>query len=89
MNRAPLDENDTLKILDLTWLPREDAFRFQVATLPTPNHTKRSVLSFVARLFDPLGWASPLIITAKIIMQDLWLAKIDWDDTIPSELLEK
>ncbi|XP_071056929.1 uncharacterized protein [Onthophagus taurus] len=34
--------------------------------------TKRKVLSVIARSFDPLGWLSPIIVTAKIFMQNLW-----------------
>ncbi|XP_055903820.1 uncharacterized protein LOC129939726 [Eupeodes corollae] len=37
-------------------------------------------------LFHPLGWISPCIITAKIIMQKLWDLGCDWDDPIPNDL---
>ena len=39
--------------------------------------TKRKVLSDIPRLFDPLGWAAPVTITANIFMQDLWILKCD------------
>lgn len=55
--------------------------------LVNPDHwTKRSVLSMVASLFDPLGWMAPVLIQARILLQDVWLAGLDWDDPIPSEL---
>ncbi|XP_043271176.1 uncharacterized protein [Venturia canescens] len=82
------DDSAVLKVLGITWLPKEDAFSFQFGEIPPTRSTKRSVLSLIARLFDPLGWASPVIINAKILMQDLWLAKIDWDDSVPPPLLE-
>lgn len=83
------DDSAVLKVLGITWLPKEDAFSFQIAEIPETRSTKRSVLSLIARSFDPLGWASPVIINAKILMQDLWLAKIDWDDAVPPSLLER
>ena len=43
-------------------------------------------MSELAQLFDPLGWLSPLIIVPKIIMQDIWLLKSDWDDPLPDNL---
>lgn len=84
-----LDDTDVLRVLRLIWLPAEDAFRFQVSELKQTTYTKRSILSIIARLFDPLGWAAPVIISAKLLMQDLWLQKIDWDDPIPNSLLSK
>ena len=45
--------------------------------------TKRKVLSSIAKIYDPLGWLAPVVITAKIFIQKLWLAKIDWDDILP------
>lgn len=34
------------------------------------------------RLFDPNGFISPVIIRAKILIQRLWLRKMDWDDVV-------
>ncbi|XP_043276020.1 uncharacterized protein [Venturia canescens] len=83
------DDSAVLKVLGITWLPKEDVFSFQFGEIPPTRSIKRSVLSLIARLFDPVGWASPVIINAKILMQDLWLAKIDWDDSVPPPLLER
>ncbi|XP_018404637.1 PREDICTED: uncharacterized protein LOC108781220 [Cyphomyrmex costatus] len=46
--------------------------------------TKRKALSTIAKLFDPLGFLSPIIIIAKIFIQELWALKIGWDDSLPS-----
>lgn len=75
--------------LGITWIPKEDAFSFQVGEIPGEPSTKRAILSIIARLFDPLDWASPVVIQAKILMQDLWLAKIDWDDRVDTSELGK
>ncbi|KAL7724792.1 hypothetical protein ACLKA6_000428 [Drosophila palustris] len=48
--------------------------------------SKRNILSVSSRLFDPLGLLSPLIIKAKILLQELWLQKLDWDESIPLSL---
>lgn len=48
--------------------------------------TKRTVLSAIARLYDPVGWLSPIVIIAKILMQDLWRYNLQWDDPLPEEL---
>ncbi|XP_070169704.1 uncharacterized protein [Polyergus mexicanus] len=82
------DKDDTLKVLGLEWIPREDSFRFQIESASVNMNTKRLILSFIAKFFDPLGWVSPVIITAKIMMQELWLRKLDWDFPIAADLLE-
>lgn len=50
--------------------------------------TKRLLLSEIASIFDPMGWMQPLIIRAKLIMQETWKRKMEWDDPLPSELYE-
>lgn len=82
-------EEDPVKVLGIAWYPREDIFRYQVAPMKLPTKIKRSVLSLIAKLFDPLGWVSPVVIVAKIFMQELWLKQSDWDEELDGELLLK
>ncbi|XP_011860342.1 PREDICTED: uncharacterized protein LOC105557651 [Vollenhovia emeryi] len=84
-----INRDDTLKALGLSWSPHDDSFRFVILPYAVTVHTKRSVLSFIAKLYDPLGWVSPIVIAAKMLMQELWLRKIDWDSPIPDDLLHQ
>lgn len=79
--------DNIVKILGLTWDREQDEFRYSV-TLPPLNEpvTKRKIISDVARLFDPLGWIAPSIITAKIFIQRLWISGIQWDDEAPEDI---
>lgn len=77
------DKDDTSAILGLNWRPSRDAFHFKVKNPPQENKiTKRSVVSDIARLYDPIGYLSPTILLAKVIIQDLWRSNIDWDEEI-------
>ncbi|XP_029171202.1 uncharacterized protein LOC114940633 [Nylanderia fulva] len=77
---------DSLKVLGLSWMPNEDLFRLVVNSTTPSVPTKRSILLFIARLYDPLGWAAPVVIVAKIILQELWLLHCEWDSLISDEL---
>ena len=44
------------------------------------SYSIRKILSLIACLFDPLGIIAPLIITLKIILQDVWKEGLAWDD---------
>ncbi|XP_011860178.1 PREDICTED: uncharacterized protein LOC105557529 [Vollenhovia emeryi] len=75
------------KILGLKWLPQEDTFAFSTRSSRSEGRpTKRLVSSEVAQMLDPLGFASPVVIKAKILLQELWLHKLQWDDPLPSQL---
>lgn len=84
----PLQPDDSLKILGVVWNPLADEYRFTVHREKHPQLTKRVLISLIARLFDPLGWLAPLVITAKIIMQSLTKLTLDWDDPVPASVCE-
>ena len=48
--------------------------------------TKRTVLSLIARVFDPCGFISPFTIYAKLLFQDIWKVGVSWDDRLPPDL---
>lgn len=70
-------------MLGIGWNPLLDVFQFRVSLPKLPPRTKRSILSTIANLFDPLEWVTPVTVAAKVFMQQLWKLKLDWDDAIP------
>ncbi|CAK1598356.1 unnamed protein product [Parnassius mnemosyne] len=79
-----------MKVLGIFWNRCTDNFEYVInLTDPEEHVTKRKVLSDVARLYDPIGWIAPVIITAKIFIQKLWKACLDWDEKLPENLLSE
>lgn len=79
------NEGPLVKVLGLQWDPSTDDFGYNVHILTTVV-TKRSVLSTIAQIFDPLGFLAPIIFLAKHIMQLIWKANLSWDDPLPASL---
>lgn len=79
-------EDDTKKSLGIHQSPSKDVIKFKVEIINSEKITKRYILSEIAKIFDPVGWLAPVIISAKLIIQNLWIQKMDWDEKIPDEL---
>ena len=88
--------NETAKkVLGLVWDHLKDVFTFKVNVehlnseqtaeqkIQGKRITKRMILSQIARIFDPLGFAAAFIVKAKIGMQHLWQKGVDWDEQLP------
>lgn len=84
-----LAPDDHLKILGVGWTPARDVFEYRVSLTSEIPTTKRSILSAIAKLYDPMGWVTPVLISAKIFMQLLWRANLGWDELISETLLNK
>ena len=76
-------------MLGIAWNPSEDYFYFTLSLkkLDEPV-TKRTVLSRIAQLFDPLSWIAPAIVSLKIFMQSLWALTKEWDQVLPDKYIE-
>ncbi|XP_070075719.1 uncharacterized protein [Drosophila takahashii] len=78
----------TSKVLGIHWDPEEDTLSYKVCLAPNPDNTKRQVLSDVARIFDPLGILSPVVVQFKILFQELWLLDLGWDTELPPKIAD-
>ncbi|XP_050599186.1 uncharacterized protein LOC126926913 [Bombus affinis] len=82
-----LGESQTLKTLGIYWDSQDDTILYSVEPTATITRvTKRSMSSVIARIYDPLGLLAPVIVRAKILLQRVWALKLDWDESLPSEL---
>ena len=88
MKNSFLDETYIIKTLGVNWNPSSDIFIFTVPHLSNDldeaTITKTKMLCDIAKIFDPLGWLSP--IELKHLMQQVWQCRVDWDQKLPTEL---
>lgn len=84
-------ELPTIKTLGVLWKAEDDNFTFKSA-VPDLNVmiiTKRNFLKKLASIFDPLGFLAPYIMSAKILMQNVWLTGTDWDEVVAPPLKQQ
>ncbi len=78
-------EHDNLPLeraLGVLWCAESDVFKFKVTIKDRPL-TRRGIISVISSIYDPLGFLSPVILRAKIILQDLCRERTGWDSIIP------
>ena len=85
--------NVSQKYLGLEWDMEKDCIQFNLDLDidELKELTKRSILSFICQIYDPLGFISPFILYGKIIFQHIWLLgpKQGWDNPLPSNIKDK
>ncbi len=85
-----LDTDDVNKVLGLRWEPTTDLLSFVKRDIPALDIiTKRAILKYSSHIYDPLGLLSPVTVRAKLLLQDLWKQKYDWDIPLPDDIKEK
>lgn len=83
-----LGDDDETKVLGMIWNKAKDEESIFVKKFEMQkNVTKRSILKETATLYDPNGFIAPVIVKAKMIMQNIWrLKETDWDDAVPENI---
>nr|XP_041630860.1 uncharacterized protein LOC121502108 [Drosophila kikkawai] len=77
-----------------TWTSQERRMGFNVKYHRVPESvlsgdrvpTKREYSSLLMSTFDPLGFLCCLMITAKLLLREIWRQKIQWDEPLPEEI---
>ncbi|XP_003737425.1 uncharacterized protein LOC100899386 [Galendromus occidentalis] len=76
-------EEVNARFLGVRWNQQNDSVHIDVAAtiafLEGSRPTKRALLKVASQIFDPLGLVSPITIGFKVLLQRLWLKKLDWD----------
>ena len=77
------------KALGVEWNSAQDTMSTSLC-LPTKHvFTKRGIISNVARTFNVLRWLAPAIVAMKVMYQQVWGEKVDWDDPLPNSYVQR
>ncbi|XP_067650866.1 uncharacterized protein [Haliotis asinina] len=80
-------DKEEIKTLGVVWKPKHDILTFSVKDVQLVQFTKRSVLSKLSMLYDPLGLASAVTIRSRIALQDVWKSRtLGWDHPMPEDM---
>ncbi|XP_077260466.1 uncharacterized protein LOC143896442 [Temnothorax americanus] len=86
-NVMTINEGRNSSILGIHWNQTQDQFYLSYKPLEAQALVfKCTILSKISSLFDPLGLLGPIIVLAKLIMQDLWQSDIHWDESISPDI---
>ena len=83
-----LDELPMERALGVQWFVEPDEIGFEIQDLKRPE-TKHGILSTVCSVYDPLRMAAPMTLSARAMVQDLWKAKVSWDDPLDPQTLQR
>ena len=81
-NARSMNERDVATVLGMHWSPSADTIRWRVKGCMVMRATKRNIISEIAKLYDPNGLLSPIVIRGKIIIQTIWKTECGWDQTV-------
>ena len=81
------------KVLDVAWNCEMDVLKYKVeienGKSCVADLSKRQILSQIASIYDPIGFAFPFLVRAKISLQELWKEGVDWDDKLAPIVQQK
>ena len=77
------------KILSLGWNKASDTLFVIIPTYQQKSIAKRNILSYVALIYDPLGFISPSHAIGKVIHYELCDEEVPWDTEVSVGLKRK
>jgi len=73
----------------MKWHRDTDTLSCEIVPDVPETFSKRTLLSTVQKIFDPLEFLIPSMIVPKLVLQETWIRKLDWVEPLPEEITLK
>ncbi|UYV84235.1 hypothetical protein LAZ67_X001627 [Cordylochernes scorpioides] len=82
-----IERSEEASVLGMKWNLLEDTLNVTPKFGVIINSlSKRDLLSHTQQIFDPIGFLAPVLLPAKLLIQQAWTVKTDWDEPLPSTI---
>ena len=81
-------EADTLpefKAVGCVWDAEQDLLKIEFSLDCPKQFTRRNLLSQINRQYDPLGFSAPLLLKGRLILQQLAIDGLSWDEEVGTQ----
>ncbi|GFW48160.1 uncharacterized protein TNCV_1614211 [Trichonephila clavipes] len=84
-------DNFETMVLGLIWNLKDDCLSCNINCQKNEGKaiTKRSLLSIANHIYDLIGFTAPVTLKPKLILQEIWKLKLEWDENLPKDILNQ
>ncbi|UYV68131.1 hypothetical protein LAZ67_5003135 [Cordylochernes scorpioides] len=84
-----IERSEEASVLGMKWNLLEDTLNVTPKFGVIINSlSKRDLLSHTQQIFDSIGFLAPVLLPAKLLIQQAWTVKTDWDEPLPTTIQE-
>jgi len=74
-------------VLGMSWDKKVDTLAADKVSVEKDGViTRRTILSVAQRVFDPIGFTCPVSLCPKLLLQQCWALKGEWDQEVPDDV---
>ena len=85
-------QEDSAHVLRLKWDHTNDTLVVSRGTscTITKSLTQRLILSYVSKIFDPIGLVAQITVGSRLLLKDIWrVTRQHWDDELPHDKVQR
>ena len=76
------------KAVGCIWNAEQDVFKIQFSFEQPSHFTRRTLLLQIGKQYDPLGFTAPLLLKTRLILQQLAMEEISWDEALNDQYIQ-
>ena len=73
------------KAVGCIWNVEQDTLKVEFGFHLLDKYTRRVMLSQISQQYDPLGYTAPFLLKGRLILQQLAVDQLSWDEPVPAK----